>query len=414
MLMNYIYTLLLPFVPIAGALMCILILCLGPTRRSGSAWKSGTGTLPGFFASQIVMWFSTLVYNYAPGTFVYLSGFSYFTILSVQVCLFHFVFRITQQRSDERFSCVHYLIPLAIAVVQEVWTLLVPFDVTLGLVESKGVPSADYPIYSAYFLFKIKMRMIFSTVYTVWALVRIYRYRRMVMDYSADEERMSLGWLRLLVFLTIIQMFLPMTMVFQERSYFFTAPFIMPISTLLLLVQFALLCGNFMTGNYVQIETGTPGSAGGDAPLRGLTDVDLRFDAGSSSLSAGEPGSGSEALHPGSPAGDNVPLPGPESKRIYRDTFEGFMSSRKPYLDAQLRIIDLAAELGTNRSYLSSFINETYGMNFSQFINGYRMREFYRLVEEYPEANKSELVMKVGFGSYRSFARIEKELGKLE
>lgn len=385
--MNYIYTLLLPFIPIAGALMCILM--MGTTRRSGSAWKSGTVTLPGFFASQMVMWFSTLVYNYAPGAFVYLSGLSYFTILSVQVCLFHFVFRITQQRSDERFSCLHYLIPLAIAVVQEVWTLVVPFDVTLGLVESKGVPSADYPIYSAYFLFKIKMRMIVSTVYTVWALVRIYRYRRVVMNYSADEERMSLGWLRLLVFLTIIQMFLPMTMVFQERSYFFTAPFIMPISTLLLLVQFALLCGNFMTGNYVQIQTG------GNVPLRG-------FPVGGDVPPAGEPGSGTSL----------PPAVGVDSKRVYRDTFEVFMDTRKPYLDAQLRIIDLAAELGTNRSYLSSFINETYGMNFSQFINGYRMREFYRLVEERPEANKSELALKVGFGSYRSFARIEKELSQ--
>ena len=393
MLTKYIYTLLLPFVPIAGAVICMLMLGLVHVRRADNQLLRRI--LLGFFASQVVMWFSTLVYNYAPEAFVYLSGLSYFTILTVQVCLFHFVFRITQQRSNERFSCLHYLIPLAIAGVQEVWMLLVPFDVTLGLVESKGVPSADYPVYSAYFLFKINMRLILSTVYTVWALVRIYRYRRVVMDYSADEERTSLGWLRLLVFLTIIQMFLPMTMVFQERSYFFTAPFIMPISTLLLLVQFALMCSNFMTSNYVQIQTG--GSEPGEA---GLTNIDYEFPADDEEEPAGEPGL---------PASE-APPKRPEGKRVYRHTFEEFMDTRKPYLDARLRITDLAAVLGTNRSYLSSFINETYGMNFSQLINGYRMREFYRLVEERPEANKSELALKVGFGSYRSFARIEQEL----
>lgn len=380
MLTKYIYTLLLPAVPIIGALFCFFMVGLVRAEHDRRLLKR---ILLIFFLSEMVLWTTVMFYSLAPGVFVYLSGLAYFSMLLTQVSFFHFVFRVTQLRSSEPFSFVHYAFPFIIAGVQGVWTLMVPFDVTLGIVESQGVPATDYPAYSSYFLFKIKMRMLYSTVYTVWALLRIYRYRKVVADYSSDAERTPLAWLQLLVFMALLLVFMPLSMVFRERSYFFTATFLMPFTTLLLLTQFALLCYNFLMGNYVQITADDSVEECGEAvcapPMPLPTVQDDEEDVG-------------------------TPLSN-------RNRFEAYMRDCKPYLNPQLRITDLAVDLGTNRSYLSSFINSTYGMNFSQLINRYRIEEFCKLEKECPEMSRAELAVAVGFGSYRNFARIVKASG---
>ena len=393
MLRENIYTLLLPSIPAVGALLCLFIVGLVHADTDRRLLKR---ILVCFFLSEVGLWVSSVFYNHAPGVFVYLSSLSYFTMLLTQVTFFHFVFCLTQRRSNEGFSALHYIIPLVIAGVQGVWTLLLPLDVTLGLIESKGVPSADYPAYSTYFLFKIKMRMLYSLVYAVWALVRIYRYRRAVVNYSADEERTPLTWLKALVFITVILVLLPLSMVFHERSYFFSSTFLLPLMSILILVQFALLCFNFVTGNYVQISSGSGSSSGSEA-------LHPRFHAG-----------GDFRLHAGGVSekmvGLAMLLPEEDSSLLLLDeNFQDFMCSNKPYLNPQLRIIDLAMALGTNRSYLSAFINSTYGVNFSQLINRYRLEEFRRLEQEHPEINKTELAVLAGFGSYRSLTRVMRE-----
>jgi YesN/AraC family two-component response regulator len=94
--------------------------------------------------------------------------------------------------------------------------------------------------------------------------------------------------------------------------------------------------------------------------------------------------------------------------------FEKYIVHEKPFLNQDLRITDLVDVFHVNRTYISSFINVEYSMNFSTFINNHRMEEYQRLskLPEYLNKSKQELVELAGFNSYRSFLRIKKETEK--
>jgi AraC-like DNA-binding protein len=59
-------------------------------------------------------------------------------------------------------------------------------------------------------------------------------------------------------------------------------------------------------------------------------------------------------------------------------------------------------DLGTNRSYLSSFINSEYDMNLSRYINRRRLEELdhLRIATENKNTSGSEMVPDTGFSSY--------------
>lgn len=88
-----------------------------------------------------------------------------------------------------------------------------------------------------------------------------------------------------------------------------------------------------------------------------------------------------------------------------------YVVGEKPFLDPNLTIKDLAQQFNTNKAYLSQVINENLKMNFSTFINKYRIKEAKRILE----ANRDkkilieEVARQAGFNNrmafYNSFKR---------
>ncbi|MBL4624457.1 MAG: AraC family transcriptional regulator [Flavobacteriales bacterium] len=81
------------------------------------------------------------------------------------------------------------------------------------------------------------------------------------------------------------------------------------------------------------------------------------------------------------------------------------MDGEKLYLKDDLSILKLAEHIGTNKTYISQIINARYKMNFSNFINLYRIKEARRLLSD--EVNKNltieAMASMVGFNSKSSF-----------
>jgi len=78
----------------------------------------------------------------------------------------------------------------------------------------------------------------------------------------------------------------------------------------------------------------------------------------------------------------------------------------KIHLNSELTILDITQIIGTNRTYLSSMINQEYNQNFCAFVNGYRMRELERIIHEDDDHAANELLAeKAGFGSVISMKR---------
>jgi AraC-like DNA-binding protein len=87
-----------------------------------------------------------------------------------------------------------------------------------------------------------------------------------------------------------------------------------------------------------------------------------------------------------------------------------FFKDKKPWLDPHLTILEVAKQIGTNRSYISNIINDNIGVNFNQFVNDYRVNEAKILLKQTPELSISEISELAGFGSVSSFLRIFKKI----
>ena len=91
---------------------------------------------------------------------------------------------------------------------------------------------------------------------------------------------------------------------------------------------------------------------------------------------------------------------------------EAWMQKEKPYLNPNFQLMDLRAVLPMNRTYLSQFINSTYGCSFYQFTNTYRIEEAKRIMRENPDMKMADVASLSGFASQTVFSQVfSKETG---
>ncbi|PID91444.1 MAG: hypothetical protein CSA96_08380 [Bacteroidetes bacterium] len=88
------------------------------------------------------------------------------------------------------------------------------------------------------------------------------------------------------------------------------------------------------------------------------------------------------------------------------------LNKRKPYLDRELTIYDLARQLGMSRHILSELINEHMGKNFYTLINEYRVEEVKRRLADpaYQHLTILAIALDAGFNAKSSFNTVFKEM----
>ncbi len=349
--------------PMFSAAVCLVLVM--PGGVGGGEGRGGVKLrrlLGAYFGVAAFAWFSILVYPLFTVLTVHIQAFTYLSFISMQVLFYHFVFNITRLDPGRRFPPAHYFLPVAIFAVVFVWSFFVPWEVRVDIIESRA--SRVPPGYEAYFYLATSrtwVRLGFSVVYTVLALVRTRRYRRLVVDFSANEERSSLRWIDGVLAMAMAMVLLPAITVAVGRMSMYTSA-LSVVTALVIAAQHVILTANTLRGKYLVPEEAAPDQG----PARG---------AAVGHLSVAE--------------------------------IEAYIGQRKPYLDPNLRITDMAIAMGTNRTYLSAFINETYGMNFSRYINRLRMTELERLRADpaYGSLPEVRLAEMAGFGSYRNYQR---------
>ncbi|MBD2715084.1 helix-turn-helix domain-containing protein [Microvirga sp. STR05] len=116
----------------------------------------------------------------------------------------------------------------------------------------------------------------------------------------------------------------------------------------------------------------------------------------------------------GSPIPAPVPEPAEADAELARWTKRllHHMQVAHPYLEPELTLGELAAQLRTNTSWLSKVINTGCGQNFNDFINEYRVREAERCLRD-PKFRHYTLLavaLEAGFNSKSTFNRVFKKL----
>jgi AraC-like DNA-binding protein len=91
-------------------------------------------------------------------------------------------------------------------------------------------------------------------------------------------------------------------------------------------------------------------------------------------------------------------------KMILKKLLKEF-EEKKVFLNSQLNILDVVQAVGTNRTYISTIINQQYNQNFCAFVNSYRMEELERVIHENHHVSNEVLAEICGFGSLISLRR---------
>lgn len=82
-----------------------------------------------------------------------------------------------------------------------------------------------------------------------------------------------------------------------------------------------------------------------------------------------------------------------------------YFENENPFLQPDLTLTAVSKVIGTNRTYLSSVINNNLGMNFNAFVNQFRTRYVEEYLNQNPKVRKEDLAEICGFGSVSSLKR---------
>lgn len=355
-------------VPMQAALICGLLLWRMDRLDEFVMGRKTIMTAAGALGLSAFNWLAIILYLSAPGAFAALHSLFLLTFTAISVVFYRFIFELTKTDPAEKFPAAHYVLPLLAFAVLFVWSFFVPFPVQRSLVESRGVWTEEYRAYSAFFTSKMLFYALFDIAYAVLGLRRAIRFRRVVVNYSADVQRSSLTWLY--QFLGAMLASLPMLFIMLSLSknqilYSWIAMAFMVI----VIFKDIIFTHNVLLENFVVIKPET------ETDTQNVQHTQL----------------------PQAIRREDI-------KRL-----ETLMVREKPYLKPRLKITDMTEPLGTNRTSLSLLINHAYGMNFSRFINSYRLTALEKIKSDPSNAALSELelVVKAGFSDWRGYLRVK-------
>ena len=313
-----------------------------------------------FYVLGLVYHSTLLLYIFNLGNYWWCRIISFQAIILMPVVLYQIVFKLTRLKENEKFNYYHYFFSILISVVYFFFAEFLLEPILTAKSNSKEALLFDNG--------RVIVRVLFNTFYFVLAILRLNRYRKNIRNYSSDESQNSLRWLY-----TIFAIGLPLFLypiLFYTNYYVRTSMiFGQLIPSFLFMFYNISLCYNIFSQNFA------------------LVYEDIVEEEQTDSIKYKE-------------------------SFIDKIFFEEYFLKEKPYLNPQLKITDLLFDLTTNRSYLSGFINATYNMNFSQFINECRFKEYLELKKANKKQNKQDLILASGFRSLESFKRTEDDYNR--
>jgi len=268
---------------------------------------------------------------------------------------------------------IHFLPFVLLTLLSIASFALMPVDEKLKMLHAvldRKIPTYIYLIAAALYLHFF--------VYMFLCLRMIRQYQFAASNKFSDTQRTNITWLRSTVLFFIIFMLLGVLNgiigLTQLTKYYY-------------LFLTALIAVFFLFINRVMLKA-------------------LRVPGVFSVMSEKE----AKEEQPGAPKYISSGLHETEKKKIEEQLIQ-YMRKEKSYLQSELSLNQLAAELSVKPKILSQIINEKLGQNFFDFINTYRIEEAKRLLVEHedPKITVLEILYEVGFNSKSSFNTVFKK-----
>ena len=104
-------------------------------------------------------------------------------------------------------------------------------------------------------------------------------------------------------------------------------------------------------------------------------------------------------------AAEAVQAEEPHGESLLMQRINQVMEEQRLYQNANLKLQDLAAILGTNRRFVSDCINSQMGCTFIQYVNTYRINHAKRILPQTPAKKVADVYLESGFTNESSFFR---------
>lgn len=342
-----------------------------------------------YFLSIMISFASIYFYYYNHIIFAYINSLVMFFFVMIQILFYRFVFEITKLKKKEKFNTLHYLFPLLVFLIFLIIGLTTPLSDQIEVIKAKGECVGDSFLFCKISNSKFPVRFIISIIYTTLSFLRLFSYRSKVANFSSNYEKSSLHWVNFYLIFSLVLITIPFLGVIISRDVL-TSSYFMIVHVFLLLIQYAFVCYNTIKENYTVFDSE-------QSTNNEKEKIDIQED--NNFLP--------EKIFDSILSTNLLEQPFLKKQLLSKDLIERIMTQQKPFLNPNLKITDLTFYLNTNRTYLSSFINKEYEMNFNKFINQYRLSEFYKLKNEknYKHFRDKDLAEIAGFGSYKNFMR---------
>ena len=357
--------------PIITTLTAFFILWMQTIKSAAHIQTARTWALL-YLGCALNNWINVFLFYYFPNLFVYLNWYVYLTFILAQIFFYAIIFHLTRTGSNERFSPIHFAMPVLVATVAIIASIVTPYDEQLRFVLNKEILDTTPSTFQLIMKSRFPVRFLFTVVYTTFAFIRLLRYRKTVTNYSSNSDQSTLFEVRLFLWLSIALLPIPILGTIIEKDIIMQT-FLAPIQVLILAIQFACIC------HYLPQIHPLPD------PDDDITDTDKPLLEDTTSL---------------------------KKELLSKQLLEEYLHTYKPHHNPDFKITDLTEPFNMNRTYISSFINNEYGMNFNNFINQLRVEEYSQLRENpiYQNSPNKDLATMVGFNNYRNLTRfLQKE-----
>jgi len=352
--------------PLSSALTCMILLIVRYSEKDkyGKTKHSKLLILYFFVLSLVCALVLFNLYHVSSGSRLACVLFMFSSMYSV-VLFYHIIRQVMSIQNKPKIAKIHYFMPLVVAVTYSFLFYGTPLCIFAKPTSTGFLGLNPNALHSIAFSSKYWIWFAYKVIYSLIILRQLFIYRKRIIDYSAEQDRTSMNWLMWIICINII--FIPLTITqLMLNGDHFLVPLLVYITNLMLMFQSVILFYNMFINNYVIIPSESKKINQESSPL---------------------------------------------SLKIDKTFFEDYIAKEKPYLNPELRITDLILPLGTNRTYLSNFINNVYGVSFSTYINNCRIKELEKF-QSNPKMGKysdEDLVFLAGFTSYRGYKRFVKE-----
>ncbi len=292
--------------------------------------------------------------------FPFLLGIEHPLPLLHGVFLYYYVCYVTKQLPERRSLLFLHLLPAALMYAWLSPFFILPAEQKIQIYRNKGAG------YETFGLVKSWAITFSGLVYVAWSALLLRRHRKNIRESFSDLHKVSLRWLQILTYgLGGIWI---LVILFRSDMLTFSG-----------VVLFVFLIG------FLGVRQGDIFGQNPPVPAE-EEDGEQKKKYTKSGLS------------------DEV------SEELHRSLI-ALMAEEEPYKKSDLSINDLSSKLGVHPNYLSQVINQREGKNFYDFVNGYRIEEFKRLIQ----TNKNQqftllsLAFDCGFSSKSSFNRCFKK-----